>query len=109
MPWMTMAPMPSGIFAKQSWIARIMPSFSALRLAGRLRPTDSTGPDLSTLSSAVGSAVAAGAACPMDYYVLSRIVIHYNDCEGSQSVSHDVVPANAGTHTALPSQLRQDG
>ena len=43
----------------------MMPSFSALRLAGRLRPTVSTAPDLSILSSADWPAVAAEAAFPM--------------------------------------------
>ena len=43
----------------------MMPSFSALRLAGRLSPTVSTAPVVSILSSADGSAVAAEAAFPM--------------------------------------------
>src|SRR6202035_5845671 len=77
--------MPSGIFEKHSWIASMMPSFSALRFAGRLRPTDSTGPEISTLSSAEGSAVAADAAFAIDDCVLFRIVIFYNDLEWSQS------------------------
>src|ERR1700694_2614958 len=77
--------MPSGIFEKHSWIASMMPSFSALRFAGRLRPTDSTGPEIPTLSSAEGSAVAADAAFAIDDCVLFRIVILYNDLEWSQS------------------------
>src|SRR3984893_13593754 len=85
MPWITTAPMPSGIFEKHSWIASMMPSFSALRFAGRLRPTDRTGPEISTLSSAEGSAVAADAAFAIDDCVLFRIVILYNDLEWSQS------------------------
>src|SRR6185437_5667740 len=84
MPWITTAPISSGRFAKQSWIARMMPSFSALRLAGRLRPTVSTAPDVSILSGAARSAVTAAAAFPI-YCVLRRIVILYNHWWGSQS------------------------
>src|ERR1700744_6758354 len=84
MPWITTAPIPSGRLAKQSWIARMMPSFSALRLAGRLRPTVNTAPDISTLSSAARSAVAAAAAFPIDC-VPCRIVMFYNYWRGSQS------------------------
>src|SRR5665213_4481486 len=76
--------MSSGRLAKQSWIARIMPSFNALRLAGRLRPTLSTAPAVSILSSADGSTVAAVAALAMGYCVLSRIVMFYNELSGSQ-------------------------
>src|SRR6185437_14717277 len=83
MPWITTAPISSGRFAKQSWIARMIPSFSALRLAGRLRPTVSTEPDVSILSSAARSAVTAAAAFPI-YCVLRRIVIFYNHWRGSQ-------------------------
>src|SRR5258708_36614326 len=72
------------MFEKQFWMAGIMPSFSALRLAGRLRPTVITAPDISTLSSAEGSAFAAGAAFPMSNYVLCRIVIYYNEFTRSQ-------------------------
>src|SRR3981081_439894 len=65
----------------------MMQSFTALSLAGRLRPTLSTGPDISTLSSAGWSAVAADAAFPIEYCVLCRIVILYNEFGRSQSVS----------------------
>ena len=51
MPWMTTAPMSSGRVAKQSPISRMMPSLSALRLAGRFRPTVRTAPSCSILSS----------------------------------------------------------
>src|SRR5258705_4990447 len=82
-PWMTTAPTPSGRLEKQSWIARMMPSFSALRLAGRLRPTVSTAPDCSILSNPDWAAGAA--AFPIGFYCfLSRIVIFYNYWRESQ-------------------------
>src|SRR5439155_18368621 len=83
-PWMTTAPVPSGRLEKQSWIARMMPSFNALRLAGRLRPTVSTAPFCSILSRSDESAGAVE-AFPMGlYYFLCRIVIFYNDFGRSQ-------------------------
>src|ERR1700761_3713198 len=86
MPWITTAPISSGSSAKHSPIARMMPSLSALRLAGRFRPTVSTAPDLSTLSSGEVSSREA-AAFPMEYYVLTRIVMFYNYWRGSQLLS----------------------
>src|SRR3954464_3151438 len=64
-----------------SLMAWMMPSFNALRLAGRLRPTVSTASCCATSSSAV----VAEAAFPMAFiYVLCRIVIFYNELDGSQ-------------------------
>src|SRR5262249_35929051 len=76
--------MSSGRCAKHSPIARMMPSLSALRLAGRLRPTVSTLPAVSTLSRSDEVAAAVSEAFPIDYYVLSRIVIYYNYLDRSQ-------------------------
>src|SRR5215468_36345 len=90
---MTTAPMSSGRCAKHSPIARMMPSLSALRLAGRLRPTVSTLPAVSTLSRSDEVAAAVSEAFPIDYYVLSRIVMFYNYLDRSQCLI--VVPANA--------------
>ena len=47
----------------------MMPSFSALRLAGRLRPTVSTAPDFSISSNPDWAAVAAEAAFPIGLLV----------------------------------------
>ena len=62
-----------------------MPSFSALRLAGRLRPTLSTGPN--GLDPEQGGGVrgrGGGGVSHGLYYVLSRIVIFYNEFGRSQ-------------------------
>src|SRR5437879_13662906 len=91
---MTTAPTPSGRLEKQSWIARMMPSFSALRLAGRLRPTVSTAP-VCTILSRSDRPAAAVEAFPMGvYYFLCRIVIFYNDFGRSQGGCPGFGPRN---------------
>ena len=77
MPWITTAPMSSGRLEKQSWIARIMPSLSALRLAGRLSPTVSTAPVFSIFNSSDWPALAAGAAFPMGFIVSSAEWLYF--------------------------------
>ena len=72
----------------------MMPSFSALRLAGRLRPTVSTAPAFSIWSKPDGSAVAESGVSHGRFCFLSRIVMFYNYLARS-TILH-VVPA-AGT------------
>jgi len=80
MPWITTAPTASGTSEKQSRSARMMPFVQRVALAGRLRPTTSTGPRVSILSGDMSSA----AAFPMTVLVLSRIVMFYNYSAESQ-------------------------
>src|SRR2546429_1748655 len=106
---MTTAPTPSGRLEKQSWIARMMPSFSALRLAGRLRPTVSTAP-VCTILSRSDRPAAAVEAFPMGvYYFLCRIVIFYNDFGRSQGGCPGFGPRNcvegiAANDAVIPAQ-----
>src|SRR2546429_8117673 len=106
---MTTAPTPSGRLEKQSWIAMMMPSFSALRLAGRLRPTVSTAP-VCTILSRSDRPAAAVEAFPMGvYYFLCRIVIFYNDFGRSQGGCPGFCPRNgvegiAANDAVIPAQ-----
>src|SRR5438477_652937 len=75
---MTTAPISSGRDAKHSPISRMMPSFSALRLAGRFRPTVRTRSARSILSSPEPPASAVS-AFPCVICVLVRIVMLYNE------------------------------
>jgi len=88
-----------GRFAKQSPIARMMPSLSALRLAGRLRPTVITLPVISTFKQFRLSRGAAASAFPMRFYVLDRIVMFITIREGVNNSCHPC--------EKLPSSLRK--
>ncbi len=71
-----------GMSEKQSWSARMMPSFNALRLAGRLRAHGqhrARGLDLEQ-SCPVGESQ----RFPWAYCVLPRIVMFYNYLTASQ-------------------------
>src|SRR5581483_1883218 len=80
---MTTAPISSGRDAKHSPISRMMPSLSALRLAGRFRPTVRTRSTLSICSSPEAPAPAVS-AIPCVICVLVRIVMLYNEFGRSQ-------------------------
>src|SRR3954447_10377563 len=111
---MTTAPVCSGRDAKHSPISRMMPSLSALRLAGRFRPTVKTAPTFSIVRSELVPAAAAS-AFPCVICVLVRIAMLYYEFGRSQygtrlrysgcrpggykaSLKFGVVPAKAGTH-----------
>src|SRR5437588_10709073 len=83
MPWTTTAPISSGREAKHAPISRMMPSLSALRLAGRFRPTVKTRSTRSILNSPEAPASAVS-AFPCVICVLVRIVMLYNEFWGSQ-------------------------